>query len=342
MFKQMFKMVLVAMVLLSTTVFAKSEQINAAGASFPYPLYMKWFSEYNKQTNVAINYQSIGSGSGIRQTIAKTVDFGASDAPMKDTELAKVKDNKLLHIPTVMGAVVVSYKLPSVKTQLNLSGSLIADIYLGKVIKWNDERIQALNKGVELPNKNIIVVHRSDGSGTTNIFTEFLAKVSPEWAKKVKFGKAVRWPTGLGGKGNEGVAGIVKQAEGAIGYLEYIYAKKNKLPAAKIQNATGAFVSPSIEGVTHAAAALKDVPEDFRMSITNPQDNPNAYPIAAFTYLLVYQNMTGEKGKKIKDFLNWAVEPSKGQVFASELSYAPLPPSLVAKVKDKINTIKVN
>lgn len=344
---QIFKLVSMFVLLVSSISSIHAAQINAAGASFPAPLYLKWFNEYSEQKGIKINYQSVGSGSGIRQTVAGTVDFGASDAPVEDEMLEKVrkeKKNELLHIPTVMGSVVISYKLSELKEPLNLTGEVLANIFLGKVKKWNDVSIQALNPNTTLPNKPIIVVHRSDGSGTTAIFTEFLAKVSPEWATNVKHGKSVRWPTGLGGKGNEGVSGLVKQSEGAIGYLEFMYARSNNLPVAAIKNVAGAFVLPSIDSVTQAAAAFKEIPDDFRMSITNPEDNKAAYPIAAFTYLLVYQKMEGEKGKNIKDFLYWAIDPNLGQSYANkgELSYAPLPESLVTKIKAKIDTIEVN
>lgn len=315
--------------------------INGAGATFPYPLYSTWFSEYTTvDPTTQINYQSIGSGGGIRQLLDKTVDFGASDAPMKDEELAK-SSVPILHIPTVLGAVVVSYNLPEVQEALQLTPDVLVDIFLGKITEWNDARIQNLNPSMKLPaTLPIIVVQRSDGSGTTSVFTDYLAKVSEEWKTKVGADKSVQWPVGVGGKGNEGVAGVIKQTPGAIGYLELVYAQKNKLQTAALQNAAGAFVKASTESVTAAASAyLEAMPEDFRISITNPKNNTAAYPISAFTYLLVYQQMPGDKGKKLVEFLYWAVE--KGQSFARPLSYAELPSSLVPKIKEKIATIQV-
>lgn len=326
----------------ATTAFANAPQlINGAGATFPYPIYSKWFHEYTTvDPSIRINYQSIGSGGGIRQLLDNTVDFGASDAPMKDTELAK-SDIPILHIPTVLGAVVVSYNIPGVDTPLKLSAEVIQDIFMGKITKWNDAKIQALNPDVKLPEKlYILVVHRSDGSGTTAVFTDYLAKVSPTWKQKVGYGKAVKWPTGIGGKGNEGVAGVIKKTPGAIGYLELIYAKTNKLPAALIQNDAGKFIEASTESVSFAAdAALPTIPEDYRVSITNPKQHDKAYPISAFTYLLVYQQMPAETGGKIVEFLSWAV--SDGQQLADGLSYAKLPDSLVVKVKETIASIKL-
>ena len=315
--------------------------INGAGATFPYPLYSKWFSEYQTvDPTVQINYQSIGSGGGIRQLLDKTVDFGASDAPMKNEELAK-SEVPVLHIPTVLGAVVLSYHLPEIQELLQLSPDVIADIFLGKIKEWNDPRIQALNPSIKFPEKlPIIVVQRSDGSGTTAVFTDYLSKVSEEWRNKVGADKSVSWLTGVGGKGNEGVAGQIKQTPGAIGYLELVYAEQNKLPAAAVQNAAGAFVKASPASVSAAASAFADsMPVDFRISITNPLNNAAAYPISSFTYLLVYQKMASDKGKKLVDFLNWAME--KGQSFAEPLSYAPLPSSLVPTVKEKIASVQV-
>lgn len=330
--------------LFSLPVTADPMLITGSGATFPYPLYAKWFNEYRRvEPSVAINYQSIGSGGGIRQLIDNTVDFGASDAPMTDEELKKAFDrNKknVLHIPTVLGAVVVSFNLPQVKTSLKLNAKVISAIFRGEIQKWNDPKVQALNSEVALPNLYIQPVYRSDGSGTTAVFTDYLAKADPIWKQKVGAGKAVKWPVGQGGKGNEGVAGVIKQSSGAIGYLELVYAKNNDLSVALIQNAKGAFASPTLESIIEAAAsALDTMPADFRVSITNPERNEKAYPISAFTYLLVYQKMDHSVGGKIKEFLKWAL--GEGQAYAANLSYAPLPASLKAKVLTKIETIEL-
>ncbi len=310
--------------------------INGAGATFPYPLYSKWFNEYNKLfPNLKFNYQSIGSGGGIKQITEKTVDFGASDAPLSDEELAKAPG--LLNIPTVLGSVVVAYNLPGVSA-LNLSGSSLAGIFLGTITKWNDASIVKDNPGAKLPDTAIAVASRSDGSGTNYVFTDYLAKVSPAFKSKVGVGKSVKWPVGLGGKGNEGVTGLVKATPGAIGYLELAYAIQNQLPVAAIQNADGAFVKPSIEA-TSAAAAGVAVPEDFRVSITNAPGK-DAYPISSFTYLLVYKDQTNkEKGPAVIDFLKWAV--TDGEKFAPALYYAPLPSAVQTKVLAKITTLTV-
>lgn len=315
-----------------------AQLINGAGATFPYPLYSKWFSEYNKQNpNVKINYQSVGSGAGIKQLISKTVDFGASDAPMKDDEI-KSAGAPVVHIPTVLGAVVVSYNLKDVTATLNLSPELISDIFMGKIQKWNDPRIAAENANVKLPDVFITPVYRSDGSGTTSIFTDYLAKVSPEWSQKVGAGKAVKWPKGLGGKGNEGVAGMLKQTPGSIGYIEQVYAVTNKLPVAAIKNAAGKYVQPTMESVSAAAdGSLKAMPADYRISITNAA-GANSYPIAAFTYILVYKKMNATTGKDFVEFLKWSM--NKGQVYAKDLAYAPLPKSLVTKVETTISQLE--
>jgi phosphate transport system substrate-binding protein len=310
--------------------------INGAGATFPYPLYSKWFSEYAKiDPSVKFNYQSIGSGGGIKQITAQTVDFGASDKPLSDEEL-RAAPGKLLHIPTVMGAVVVTYNLPGVGKGLKLTADNLADIYLGRITTWNDPRLTKDNPGVKLPGKPIIVVHRSDGSGTTSIFTDYLASVSPEWAKKVGKGTSVKWPVGLGGKGNEGVAGQIKTTANTIGYVELAYAFENKLPVASLKNKAGHFVEPSIATTTAAAAgAAKQMPADYRISLVN-QPGKDAYPIAGFTYLLVYEQQKDRvKGKKLVEFLNWELQ--KGQKMAAALLYAPLPAN-VAKMLEK--TIK--
>jgi phosphate transport system substrate-binding protein len=314
-----------------------STLINGAGATFPYPLYSKWFSEYQKvDPDVQINYQSIGSGGGIRQFLEKTVDFGASDAPMTDEQIKK-SDDQAIHIPTVLGAVVITYNLPGVESGLKLSGDIVADIFLGKITKWNDPRIVKLNPKTTLKDEAIVVVHRSDGSGTSAIFTDYLSKVSPDWKSKVGQGPAVSWPAGLGGKGNEGVSGLVKQTPGSIGYVELIYAENNKLPYATLKNKAGQFVVPSAKTVSAAAAGESSkMPADFRTSITDAAGK-DSYPISGFTYLLVYKNMPGEKGQKIVKFLKWAL--ADGQKIAEPMFYAPLPKALVKKVEAKVATI---
>jgi phosphate transport system substrate-binding protein len=310
--------------------------INGAGATFPYPIYSKWFDEYTKvDPSVRFNYQSIGSGGGQKQILAQTVDFGASDGPMSDENLAKAP-GKLLHIPTVAGAVVMSYNL-SGNPALKFDGETIADIYLGKIKKWNDPKIAALNPGVKLPDSDIVVVHRSDGSGTTYIFTDYLSKVSPEWKQKVGNNTSVKWPTGIGAKGNEGVSGQVKQVPGAIGYVELIYALQNKMDFAEIKNAAGQVVKPSLESVT-AALSTAEIPDDFRFSMTNAP-GPDAYPISGATWLLVYQEQKDPaKGKKLVEFLKWAL--SKGQGMAKALGYAPLPETVQQRVLKRIDEIK--
>ena len=330
---------LASLLALSPSAFAAT-QLNGAGATFPFPLYSKWFDEYRKvKPDVTVNYNSIGSGGGIKALLDGTVDFGASDAPMTDEELKKSK-SEVVHVPTVLGADVISYNLPSLQKRLRLSGDVIADIYLGKITKWNDARLAALNPGVTLPALDILVAYRSDGSGTTFIFTDYLAKVSADWKAKVGVGKSVSWPVGIAGKGNEGVAGLIKQAEGTIGYVELIYAASNKLTFADVKNASGAFVTASTAAVTAAAAgALKSMPADFRVSITNAEGK-NAYPISSFTYLLVPSKLSTEHGKQVQALLNWVISPS-AQKMASPLEYAPLPGSLVSKVKAKIASIQV-
>jgi phosphate transport system substrate-binding protein len=324
-------------VLLSTQVCAAIQSINGAGATFPYPLYSKWFSEYNKQNpNVRINYQSIGSGAGIKQFISKTVDFGASDAPMKDDEMAQA-GAPVLHVPTALGAVVLSYNLPAVTAEIKLTPDIIAEIFLGKITKWSDPKLKAVNPNVNFPDMHITPVYRSDGSGTTAVFTDYLAKVSPEWKKTVGDGKAVKWPVGLGGKGNEGVTGMVKQTPGSIGYVEQVYALTNKIPIASIQNAAGKFVFPNLEAVTSAAeSSLQSIPADFRVSITNA-DGAKSYPISAFTYILIYKKSGTPASKEVKNFLIWSM--GKGQEYAKSLAYAPLPTSLTQKVLKEINQL---
>jgi phosphate transport system substrate-binding protein len=309
--------------------------INGAGATFPYPLYSKWFDQYAKvDPSVRFNYQSIGSGGGQKQILAQTVDFGASDGPMSDENLAKAP-GKLLHIPTVAGAVVVTYNLPGTP-QLKLDGAVIADIFLGKIMKWNDPRIAALNPGLKLPATELVVVHRSDGSGTSYIFSDYLSSVSKEWATKAGRNTSVKWPTGLGAKGNEGVAGQVKQLPGAVGYVELAYAHQNKLAVAAIKNSSGNFISPSIESVTEALATAT-IPEDFRFSMVNPPGQ-QAYPIAGATWLLVYQQQKdATKGQKLVQFLDWAL--TKGEGMAAPLDYAPLPDGLRTRVLERIKSM---
>jgi phosphate transport system substrate-binding protein len=310
--------------------------INGAGATFPYPIYSKWFDEYAKvDPSVRFNYQSIGSGGGQKQITEQTVDFGASDGPMSDAALAKAP-GKILHLPTVAGAVVITYNLPD-SPKLKLDGSTVADIYLGKIAKWNDPAIAALNPEVKLPDTDIVVVHRSDGSGTSYIFTDYLSSVSKAWADKVGKATSVKWPAGLGAKGNEGVAGQVKQLPGTIGYVELIYAHQNKLPVADLKNASGQFVTASLDSITEALATAK-IPDDFRFSMVNAPGE-KAYPIAGTTWLLVYeQQKDAEKGKKLVEFLNWAL--TKGEGMAASLDYAPLPDSVEQRVRERIKTIK--
>ena len=311
--------------------------INGAGATFPYPIYSKWFDEYTKvDPSVRFNYQSIGSGGGQKQILAQTVDFGASDGPMSDDNLSKAP-GKLLHIPTVAGAVVITYNLEGTPG-LKFDGETIAGIFLGQIKKWNDPKIAATNPGVKLPDKDIVVVHRSDGSGTTFIFTDYVSKVSPEWKSKAGNNTSVNWPTGIGGKGNEGVSGQVKQTPGALGYVELIYAIQNKMPYAEIKNSAGEFVKPTLESVT-AALGTADIPDDFRFSMTNAPGK-DAYPIAGATWLLVYQQQKdANKGKKLVEFLKWAM--TKGEPMAKDLDYAPLPDSVQQRVLKRIDEIKM-
>ena len=310
--------------------------INGAGATFPYPIYSKWFDEYAKvDPSVRFNYQSIGSGGGQKQITAQTVDFGASDGPMSDENLAKTP-GKILHLPTVAGADVIAYNLPG-NPKLKLNSDAIVNLFLGNITKWNDPKIAALNPGVDLPDLPVIVVHRSDGSGTTYIFTDYLSSISPVWADSVGKGTSVKWPVGIGGKGNEGVAGQVKQLSGAVGYVELIYAKQNKMPYADVKNAAGNFITPSLDSVTAALATAK-IPDDFRFSMVNaPGDK--AYPISGATWLLVYERQKdAAKGKKLVEFLNWAL--TKGKGMASSLDYASLPESVQQRVLERIKTIK--
>lgn len=312
--------------------------LHGAGATFPNPLYQKWVSEYEKvHPNVKIDYQSIGSGGGIKQVKEQTVDFGASDAPMKDEDL-KSAPGEILHIPTVLGAVIITYNLAGVNQPLRFSSDVVADIFLGKVTKWNDARIAADNPGVTLPANDITVVTRSDGSGTSAVFTDYLSKVSPEWKEKVGSGTSPRWPVGISGKGNEGVTGAVKQTPNTIGYVELVYAVQNKLPVAHIKNSSGSFIEPSIDAVTAAAAAsAASMPEDLRVSITNAA-GAQAYPISSYTYILVYKDQKdAAKGKALVDFLWWGIHDGEG--FAKTLQYAPLPADVVKRAEAKINSV---
>jgi phosphate transport system substrate-binding protein len=312
--------------------------LQGAGATFPNPLYQKWLSEYGKlHPNVRIDYQSIGSGGGIKQIQTQTVDFGASDAPMTDAEL-KASPAELVHIPTVLGAVVVTYNVTSITEPLHLSPEVVADIFLGKITKWNDPRIKQDNSAANLPATDITTVHRSDGSGTTFVFTDYLSKVSSEWKEKVGTDKSPKWPVGQGGKGNEGVTGQIKNQPNTIGYVELAYAVQNKLPVALIKNAGGKFVEPSIDAVTAAAAsASAQTPDDLRVSITNAAGD-NAYPISSYTYILAYKDQkNAEKGKALVDFLWWGIHD--GEKFAKELQYAPLPAEIVKRAEAKINSI---
>jgi phosphate transport system substrate-binding protein len=317
-----------------------AQSLTGAGATFPNPIYTKWFDAYNKKTGIKINYQSIGSGGGIRQFTEGTVDFGATDGPMNESQIQAVNAN-VLHVPTVLGAVVVTYNLPSLgETKLKFDGNLLVDIFMGRVTKWNDPKIAALNPGVKLPDIDLIVVHRSDGSGTTYVFTDYLNKFSREWKDKVGYATSVNWPVGLGGKGNEGVTQQVKQVEGALGYVELIYAISNNLPYAVIKNASGNYIEPSLETVTAAAAGVK-LPKDtdFRVSITNAP-GAQAYPIASFTWLLVKKdNKDAAKAKLIRDFLAWMITP-EAQKMATELHYAPLPTPVVTLVEARLPTLK--
>jgi phosphate transport system substrate-binding protein len=311
--------------------------LNGAGATFPYPMYSKWFSEYNKlHPDVQINYQSIGSGGGIRQVLAGTVDFGASDSPMSDEQLAQSK-TQILHIPTVLGAVVPAYNVPGISGEIKFTPEALAGIFLGKIQNWSDPAITKANPGMNFPNQKIIVIYRAEGSGTTFIFTDYLSKVSPDWSTSVGKGASVKWPSGIAGKGNEGVAGQIRQLQGSIGYVELIYAAENKITYGSVKNAAGNFVKASLDGVTEAAASAKTMPADFRVSITNAPGK-TAYPISSFTWLLIpAQAQDAKKGKIIADFLTWMV--ADGQKMTSQLSYAALPANVVEKVKAAIKQV---
>ncbi len=321
----------------ATTAFAAPILINGAGATFPYPIYSKWFDVYSSvNPDLRFNYQSIGSGGGIKQITAKTVDFGASDGPMTDQQLAEAP-GRLFHIPMVMGAVVPAYNLPGIAKGLKLTPDVLADIFLGKITKWSDPRITSANPDVQIPDMPLVVVHRSDGSGTTYIWVDYLCSVSGDWKLKVGKGTSVNWPVGLGGKGNEGVAGLVKQTPGALGYVELSYAITNNLPYGFVQNKSGNFIEPTLESTSKAAAGVS-IPSDFRVSLVNSSD-PEAYPIAGFTWLLIYKNQEDPvKGKAIVDFIRWAIHD--GQQYTGALLYAPLPEDVVTMIEKKLESVK--
>lgn len=329
----MFNKILVLIALsLSGSVFA-AQKVNGAGATFPYPIYSKWFSEYQKTNkNVEFNYQSIGSGGGIKQILAQTVDFGATDAPMSDEELKSAK-LPIQHIPTVLGAVVAAYNVKGIDNGLKLDGETLANIFQGKITKWNDAAIAKLNPKAKLPASDILVVRRSDGSGTTAIYSGYLAGVSKDWKDKIGAGKNINWPVGVGAKGNEGVSALVTQTDGAIGYLELTYALSNKINFASLKNKKGEFVSPTVDSVTKAGASVKDFTGDFRISILNA-DAKGAYPISSFTWILLPEDKNSAAVKEVKTFLGWALKD--GQKMASELNYAPLPAKLSAALLKKL------
>jgi len=317
---------------------AAQTKLNGAGATFPYPIYSKWFNQYHQQhPEIEINYQSIGSGGGIRQVTAGTVDFGASDGPMTDQQLSDAKF-KIIHLPTVLGAVVPAYNISGFKGELKFTPDVIAGIFLGKITTWNDPAIAKANPGVSLPGQSIVVVHRSDSSGTTYIFTDYLSKVSSEWMSSVGKATAVKWPAGIGAKGNEGVAGMIRQMDGAFGYVELVYAVQNNITFGSVKNAAGNFLKASLESTTAAAASVKSMPADFRVSITNAPGK-DAYPIASFTWLLIPADWKDKgKSKIMIDFLNWMLE--QGQTMTAELNYAPLPDSVKQKERETIKTIR--
>jgi len=334
------RLVVLALLAAGVVPAAQAQKLTGAGATFPNPIYSKWFDAYNKKTGIQINYQSIGSGGGIRQFTEGTVDFGASDGPMNESQIAAVNGN-VVHIPTVLGSVVVTYNLPALgDAQLKLDGNTLVDIFMGRITKWNDKRIQALNPGANLPNTDLIVVHRSDGSGTTYVFTDFLNKFSREWHDKVGYATSVNWPVGLGGKGNEGVTQQVKQVEGAIGYVELIYAISNNLPYALLKNSAGNFVAPSLESASAAAASAKLAKDtDFRVSITNAPGK-DTYPITSFTWLLVKKdNKDAATAKLIRDFLAWMIT-DEAQNMATDLKYSPLPAEVRSLIAERIKTLK--
>jgi phosphate transport system substrate-binding protein len=328
-------LVCVALALLSTAALAQTN-LNGAGATFPYPIYSKWFNEFGKSNSVQINYQSIGSGGGIRQLQSGTVDFGASDMPLNDDQL-KEMGKPIIQFPTVLGSVVPAYNVPGVSGEIKFTPEALAGIFLGKITKWNDKPLTDANPGLKLPDTQIVVAHRSDGSGTTFVWTDYLSKISPEWKSQVGSNTSVKWPVGLGGKGNEGVAGLVRQQPGAIGYVELIYALQNNIPFGPVKNAAGNFVKASLQSTTAAAASAK-VPDDFRVSITNASGK-DSYPIASFTYLLVprqWQDQT--KKNAMVSFLNWML--ASGEPMAQQLNYAPLPKLVAEKERSKIKEIR--
>ena len=336
---KLFTLLAVLLTVATLSIAAGQVLLNAAGATFPYPIYSKWFDLYHTaHPNVQINYQSIGSGGGIRQLMDKTVDFGASDGPMNDDQL-KQANVPILHFPTVLGAAIPTYNVPGVKEELNFTPEALSGIFLGKVSKWNDPSIASANPGVKLPGDDIVVVHRSDGSGTSYIWTDYLSKVSPAWQSKVGKGTSVNWPVGLGGKGNEGVSALVQQTPGAIGYVELIYAIQNHMPYGKVRNSSGAFVKADLASVSAAAAAAaKFIPDDFRVSITNPEGKA-AYPISSFTWLLIPSKFADSAKRDIvKDFLKWAL--TDGQGYCEGLAYAKLPKEVVAKEMKAIAQIQ--
>ena len=320
---------------------AQTIQINGAGATFAYPIYSKWFAEYNKlHSDIQINYQSIGSGGGIRQIQAQTVFFGATEGPMTAEQL-QASPSRILHFPTVLGAVVPVYHIPNLRTELKFTGQVLADIFLGKITNWNDPQIAKLNDGLSLPATHITVVHRADGSGTTYIWVDYLSKVSPEWKTKVGINTSVKWPTGVGGRGNEGVAGMVGQTPGSIGYVELIYAVQNRLSYGTVQNMAGEFAKAGVVSVTAAAAsAASQMPPDFRVSITNAPGK-GVYPIASFTWLLLYENPKNKaQAKAMVDFVKWAL--TEGQKYCAELGYAPLPASVVKLEMAALAKVKIS
>ena len=327
----------IACLAIASVAWADSVLINGAGATFPYPIYSKWFDEYAKiNPSMTFNYQSIGSGGGIKQITAKTVDFGATDGPMSQDQLNEAP-GRIYHIPTVMGADAVVYNLKGINSGLKLTGDIIADIFLGKITNWNDTRIVAENPGVNLPNEDIVVVHRSDGSGTTYVFVDYLSSVSPQWKAKVGKGTSVNWPKGLGGKGNEGVSGLIKQTPGSIAYVELAYAKQSSLSYAVIKNNSGHYIEPSLESVSKAAEGVTIAP-DFRVSLVN-SFNAEAYPISSFTWLLIYKDMEDHvRGEAIVNFIKWAI--TDGQKYAESLDYAPLPANVVSMIEEKLKQVK--
>ena len=327
---------MVAMAMMTSLAFADSTLINGAGSTFIYPAITKWFDEYSKTNpNVQFNYQAIGSGGGIKQVTSKTVDFGATDGPMTMDQMTQAP-GRIYHIPMVMGAVAVAYNIPGVGKGLKLTPEILAGIFLGKITQWNDPKITEQNPGVNLPGSSIVVAHRSDGSGTSFIFTDYLSSVSSDWKGKVGKGTSVNWPVGLGGKGNEGVSGLLKQSPGSIGYVELAYAKENNLTYALLQNKSGNFIEPTIDSTSKAAEGA-NIPADFRFSIVN-SINPDAYPISGTTWLLIYKQMDSVKGKAIVDFIRWAV--TDGQKLTAAMDYAPLPANLVDLIQKKLDQVK--